>query len=450
MILTNNTYDIIDRTIVEPLNVSTFGVVGDANSRKMEFRISRYVDGTDLSTRDIFVCFKDSTAATGETEIPVNDIKYSNNVLSFLWSVPPQLTSNPGDVELYVEFRKIDISNNREYRLKTKTLTQAVLKSFAIDGSATSGDYTFEDAFLKDNQNRVEHTDLFDADIPFKVVDRDILFNTDKVIAVLKDSMSQVLTFRIKRYIDGIDRSQMTYCFPFINADGESDISNSCNVFVTEDEIFVGWALDSKVTKSSGQVTFELAVFGKLADGSSYKWYTKPSQFNVDNGLDIVSTINPPSQSWYASWVIEADNILKQSAQYCNDAKSFYYKAQTYVTDIENNKQDCENIVVQARQAANDALDAVSEVNSLYAVRENKDSNGIWATVKYYRPDDTLYMTSTLSGTNSVYNSRTEQRYELDGTTVKSSVIYPITFDGDGAILGRFYNLNQILYHGLL
>lgn len=449
MIHTKNvTYDIVDRIISIPLNTKTFAVMGDNISRYLTFRINRYFDNVDLSHKEINICFKTASSKTGESTA-VN-IKYSNTILEFDWAVPSEVALSSGTIEFYVEFREVDEENKKIYCLKTKSISQDVEQSFNVDNSAEEKDYSIEKLFLDSNTNHINRADLVDSELPFKIVDRDILMETKKVIAVMKDNMSQMLSFRLKRVVDGIDRANKTFCFKFMNANGESDITIASNVFIYEDEISIGWALDSKVTGYSGSVSFIVAVLGKLDDGALYSWNTKTSEFIVEGGFDVDSTLPQPPQSWFNSWVLEADNILQKSAQYANQAKDYYLSAEKINKSVIQYSEVATQQAILAESHANRASDAVAVVTDLYATRTSKDDDNIFTVVRYFRSDGLLFMTSTLNTVIDTYDQRTEIKYDIDGATIISTTIIPIIRDVDGIVIGRMGNLNQLQYHGLI
>lgn len=449
MIQTKNlTYDIIDRVISIPLTTNTFAVMGDNVSRYLTFRISRYIDNVDLSLKKIYICYKTSTTTTGES-VAVN-LKYSNSILEFDWAIPSEVTDVNGSVEFYIEFREVDEENKKIYCLKTKSITQDVEMSFNVENTATAKDYSFEKLFLESNTTHINRPDIIDGDLPFKIIDRDILMDTKKVVAVMKDNMSQILSFRLKRKIDGVDRADKTFCFKFMNANGETDIALASNVFVYEDEISIGWILDSKVTSYSGTVSFVVSVLGKLDDDSLYSWNSKMAQFTIEGGLDVDTSLPQPSQSWYNSWIIEADNILQNSAINANKAKDYYLSADNInKAIIENTKIiNQQSLIVQSN--TNLTQDAISVLTDLYAVRSSKDDTGVFTVVKYYRSDGMIYMTSTLNSVTDTYDQRIEVRYDVDGATILSTKIIPIIRDLDGIVVGRMGNLSQLQYHGLI
>ena len=80
-----------------------------------------------------------------------------------------------------------------------------------------------------------------------------------------------------------------------------------------------------------------------------------------------------------------------------------------------------------------DSIDK-DELQSLRKYRSGRDSvTGVYTTVEYKRKDGTLLMKSVLSnkvGDNYTVNTRTF--YILNGSTVRRTEIYDITYDVDG------------------
>lgn len=331
----NNTYEIIDKVIYEPLVGETFAVQGDNNSRIIIFKIKRYIDSVDLTTKDIVICYKNAAMDTGESSAIIED--FNNSTLYFKWAVPIGCTVQKGTIELYVEFR--DKSNEpKKYIYRTTILKQQVVGSFPVYNNIPSIDTTILDNFIQANQNRVIRTDLVDDGIPLRVENRTIISNNKKIVAVCKDNLSQIITFRIKRIVDGVDRSNMVFGFPFLRPDGKTGIGQASNiiVFPETDEILVGWALDGAVTSVPGNVKYELMILGQLEDGSRYEWYTIPSEMTVENGLDIKSQLPMPEPSWFDSWKMESDEILKQASTLYNQSLESYNLLKEKQLEIQN------------------------------------------------------------------------------------------------------------------
>lgn len=73
--------------------------------------------------------------------------------------------------------------------------------------------------------------------------------------------------------------------------------------------------------------------------------------------------------------------------------------------------------------------DAIDPVQPLSYERSQKDGNGIYKTIEFFRPDGSLAKTSVLSGgTSPTYTTRTETWYDLDGETVLSETVYDLSY----------------------
>jgi len=71
----------------------------------------------------------------------------------------------------------------------------------------------------------------------------------------------------------------------------------------------------------------------------------------------------------------------------------------------------------------------------------NIDSNGIFTIVDYKRSDATLYLNSTLSGgTSPNYVTDTWTFYEVDGTTVSSTLVWTLGYDSNGNLISRTHS----------
>ena len=70
----------------------------------------------------------------------------------------------------------------------------------------------------------------------------------------------------------------------------------------------------------------------------------------------------------------------------------------------------------------------------LHVERDDKDADDIFRTVRHKRVDGSLFSESVLGpvGDGPEYPERTVTWYEADGSTVRDSVTYDLTYDGDG------------------
>lgn len=79
------------------------------------------------------------------------------------------------------------------------------------------------------------------------------------------------------------------------------------------------------------------------------------------------------------------------------------------------------------------------KTDDLKTAKTNKDANGIFTTIMYRRKsDNSLYATSVLSGgTSPSYTTRTVTYYELNGTTVRKTVTFTLSYDADGVLVSE-------------
>lgn len=77
--------------------------------------------------------------------------------------------------------------------------------------------------------------------------------------------------------------------------------------------------------------------------------------------------------------------------------------------------------------------------NTLKVIKSNKDEEGIYTVVTYKRKaDDTIYCVSTLNGgTSPLYTTRTEQYYDVTGTSVIATHIYTLSYDEDENLISE-------------
>ncbi|KQS19193.1 hypothetical protein ASF99_04725 [Exiguobacterium sp. Leaf187] len=81
----------------------------------------------------------------------------------------------------------------------------------------------------------------------------------------------------------------------------------------------------------------------------------------------------------------------------------------------------------------------LDKTDDLKTIKTNKDANGIYTIVTYRRKsDNSLYATSVLSGGSSPsYTTRTITYYEQNGTIVRKTVTFTLSYDTDGVLISE-------------
>lgn len=91
-------------------------------------------------------------------------------------------------------------------------------------------------------------------------------------------------------------------------------------------------------------------------------------------------------------------------------------------------------------KANSDQIGILSDkTDDLKTTKTNKDTNGIFTTITYRRKsNDSLFATSVLSGgTSPSYTTRTVTYYEANGTTVRKTVTFTLSYDADGVLVSE-------------
>lgn len=76
---------------------------------------------------------------------------------------------------------------------------------------------------------------------------------------------------------------------------------------------------------------------------------------------------------------------------------------------------------------------SLADITTYSTYRNNIDANDIYTTIEHKRTNGTLIQTSILSGgTSPQYTTRTVTEYATDGTTVKATKVYTLSYDVNG------------------
>lgn len=107
--------------------------------------------------------------------------------------------------------------------------------------------------------------------------------------------------------------------------------------------------------------------------------------------------------------------------------------------EIASAKEYTDQQLAAAKAYTDSAPEAMQRNLGNFNVYKNgKDSNGIFTTVDYKRPDGTLYARSVLSGgTSPQYTTRTITYYAVDGTTVIRTDTHTLSYDADGDLVNE-------------
>lgn len=118
------------RTIAIPANGVVLGVQGDKYVNRVNFQMSRYYNGFDMSEFETAIIFINANSNAGF--YAVDDITVEGDTLYFTWIIGPSVASYIGDVEFAVRMTRIGEGQND--RIFNTTIGKAkVIEGLNID-----------------------------------------------------------------------------------------------------------------------------------------------------------------------------------------------------------------------------------------------------------------------------------------------------------------------------
>lgn len=135
------------------------------------------------------------------------------------------------------------------------------------------------------NTNYEIYNSMVDDDEEILITDRDVAIKNIGTI-VKGDSNSQILTFKINRYYEGVDLSTKNINFIY-SLLGQKNINyeTAINVKVEDNSIVFCWLLSSNVTVSDGTIKALIQFSGEDELNKTYILKTKTFQFKIENGI---------------------------------------------------------------------------------------------------------------------------------------------------------------------
>lgn len=235
-----------------------------------------------------------------------------------------------------------------------------------------------------------------------------------KLVVVQGDHKSEVLTFKMPRYIDGHD---MTLCnkirIHYINLDTKTN-NKSADVYeVTdltlceecEDVLTFTWTIEAPATKYSGTLSFLVKFECTEGENVLYQWNTaKYVSVNVlagiDNSEEFVEKYSNVLEEWYNELTKGADSIEELNQQ--------------ALTEIEHAKEDAkENIENKASEKMKEIDEYCENIEKIIPIfiKWNGDITGresIELNSTYYKVSDSTYTVEELDGSNLIINGSGE------------------------------------------
>lgn len=306
-------FHILNKNINTPIGMKDILIQGDKKSRKIFFEINRYLDGVDLSNKDIFIHFVNAKNQSGTDSITEKYV--TDATITFEWWVPGQLSVLNGTVAIQVEISEFDTTGDTVYRYLTKPVELVIERTISPSGTVDQQDYYLDIQFLNKYTEDITYN-MASSLAPIQIQNREIIMPYLEDFIVTQDTRSKIVTFIIDRYFDQVDLAEKTIVIKFELPDGKGDRAFTCNREVSDTKIRFDWVIDSRATSQEGMVIFSIEFIGENEKGEFYCWNTLPNSFLVSKGLNIDDTIEQPAASWIQSWNVLADKYLRNYLKY--------------------------------------------------------------------------------------------------------------------------------------
>ena len=158
------------------------------------------------------------------------------------------------------------------------------------------------------------------------------------ITAVQGDHNSEILTFRIDRYFDGVDLSEKTCVIQFMNAGGICGTyqAQKFDVATEKDKLLFQWAVDNVATQYGGDLTFVVKFYSTGDDDLyDFMWNSLPTIVNVHAGLDITDE----AEKLYPTILMEWMEVVVKCKYFIENAddvlNSFSVTAQKKLDELE-------------------------------------------------------------------------------------------------------------------
>lgn len=287
-------------------------VQNDSNSKFIKITINRYYDGIDLSTKEADIKWVNSKKLGKVVTIPSNNITVNANDIELIWTPDGTATAEDGILKFVAQF--IDTNKTDDYIWQTKIFSIEVQNGLVISQYATTYDYATEKAWLTVNPTSATYN-MIDGDPSIKITDRDILVPDDFRFVCKGDNESEIVTFVMDRYYEGIDLSTKTVTIKYINANGEGDRVLACNVSYDSDFIYFGWLVTNTATVESGKIKFSIELIDYDATTDIFfAWNTHPAELTVEEGLIVDKGIMATNASFIQQASVALNNIALYGA----------------------------------------------------------------------------------------------------------------------------------------
>lgn len=285
-------------------------VQGDANSTYITFTLNKTYDGINLFDQNCHI--KMVQSQTGESSIvPFEPYQYIDNedeTFSFTWILNSFATQSVGELLFALGFGL----NTTGYVWKS-----APAKLLIQEGVVTNTDG--EEAYievLKDwldsKEAQEENVDMVDEHPPICIdKDKEIHMCCNRNPIVQGENRSQLITFKVYRFADGVDLDSKIITIKYETPCGTKMRARAVNKVTTDNSIIFSWLIRNSVTREAGDVKFSIEIIGDVAQDEKdyYVWQTLPATLTILEGLEDGDYTDEPSES-APDWILWLENQI--------------------------------------------------------------------------------------------------------------------------------------------
>lgn len=359
-------FPITDRTIDTHSAPQDVIVQGDSNSRHFIIICDRYYDGIDLSEKQCSIKYTNPNRPGGTTLIEDTSINVLDNSLSITWYPDVSVTLYDGDLFFALQFTCEDES----YIWQTKPATLAISEGLIIENYAPEIDISILREYIE-NARMYNIDDMTDEHEPIYIENRTI--KCDKInVAINGDSNSQLITFIMPRYFEGVDLSEKIITIKYINANNQGDRNCGINMVTDENTITFGWLLSNIATCQPGEVRFSIEVLSYDETNGLYDWQTLPSSIVIEEGLNVDRATPEYPPSWVQDMIFNAKQILTNIITGEFDSAINRFK-NLFVQKEENKGLSSNDYTDEDKSKLNSINDNVEKLKPLSHTHNNKD-----------------------------------------------------------------------------
>ena len=271
------------RTITMPNNGSVFGVSGDIEVNQVEFQMPRYCAGFDMTD---FTGRVNYVNPNGDSNYYESEISGTDDTVSFIWLMKPDVTRYSGDVKFSVKlYKKQDGKILKQFN--TRSAVGRVLEGFDVIDSVTPEEQ--ETLLHKIEADIKAYIDQYAEDRVSEMTQ-----GLPEAVNSLKEDIGNTI---YKELINGFNKDNAVGGYLMDNGNVASDTR-----FVTSDYFDV----------QENKTYYALQMIGAVKnDNVSYICFYDSSKTFIAGGYFHASSCTSPNGSKYARVTFPSDETVK-------------------------------------------------------------------------------------------------------------------------------------------